>query len=151
MATAEDIGRELEQARFRIDPSKVTELARSLFDDDPVYADPAAARAAGFPDLPVRLPASTRASFRAVGGALGAATALGLDLGRVLHGESSWEYLRPLRVGDELSGATTVADVTTKEGSRGGTMTIVVLETTFADAAGDVVLRKTDTIIERGA
>lgn len=151
MATAEDIGRELEQARFRIDPSKVTELARSLYDPDPVYADPAAARAAGFSDLPVPLTASTLASFSAEGGALGAAMALGLDLGRVLHGESSWEYLRPLKVGDELSGTTTVADVSTKDGSRGGTMTIVVLETAFRDPAGELVLRKTDTIIERGA
>ncbi|WP_354700842.1 hypothetical protein DSM112329_01134 [Paraconexibacter sp. AEG42_29] len=151
MATTDDIGRELERPSFRIDPSKVGELARSLFDEDPVYRDEEAARAAGFAGLPVPLTASTLTSFNAEGGALGAAAALGLDLGRLLHGEASWEYVRPLRVGDALTGTTTVLDVTKKEGSRGGTMTLVVLGTEFRDAGGDVVLRKTDTLIERGA
>ena len=48
MASEEDIGRDLGEARFRVDETKVMELARSLFDDDPVYRDEAAARAAGF-------------------------------------------------------------------------------------------------------
>ena len=58
MADTDDIGRDLGEARFRVDPSKVRELARSLFDDDPVYASEDAARAGGFDGIPVPLTAS---------------------------------------------------------------------------------------------
>lgn len=151
MATEHDVGRELGTARFRLDPSKVMELARALYDDDPVYARQEAASAAGFAAIPIPLTASVLTAHYAEGGAEGPALALGLDLGRLLHGEATWEYLRPLRMGDALSGTTTVVDVTKKEGSRGGTMTLVVLQTEFTDVGGHPVLRRSDTLIERGA
>jgi acyl dehydratase len=151
VAGPEDIGRDLGPASFRVDASKVRELARSLYDDDPVYADEDAARAAGFAGIPVPLTASVLAAHRSEHGAVAAALALGLDLARLLHGESSWEYLRPLRVGDELAGRLVVEDVTRKEGSRGGAMTLVTTLTEFRDRAGEPVLRRRDTMIERGA
>lgn len=151
MADTSDIGRDLGEARFRVDRSKAKELARALFDDDPVYADEEAARAAGFDGIPVPLTASVLAAFEAEGGAVGYALDLGLDLGRLLHGESAWDYLRPLRIGDELSGRVVVKDVAHREGSRGGTMTLVTVETEFRDVDGEPVLRRRDTMIERGA
>ncbi len=149
MATTADIGREMGEAQFLLEQCNIMNLAAALFDDDPVYRDPDAARAAGFGAIPAPLTASTLAAHWATAGAEGTALALGIDLARLLHGESSWEYLRPLHAGDALSGHTKVADVRTREGKRGGAMTLVVLETEYLDAEGEVVLRKRDTLIER--
>src|SRR4051812_27603293 len=131
MATTDDIGRDMGEAHFLVERSKSMELAKALFDDDPVYRDPEAARAAGFDAIPAPLTASTLTNHWATAGAQGAASALGIDIARLLHGETAWEYVRPLYVGDELKGRTKVADVTTREGKRGGTMTLVTLETEF--------------------
>lgn len=149
MATSADIGREIGEARFVLERSNTMNLAAALFDDDLVYRDRDAAQAAGFDAIPAPLTASALAAHWASDGVEGTALALGIDLARLLHGESSWEYLRPLYVGDALSGHTKVADVSTREGKRGGTMTLVVLETEYVDADGEVVLRKRDTLIER--
>ncbi len=151
MASVADIGRDLGEAHFRVDESKVRELATALLDDDPVYTDEGAARAAGFDGIPVPLTASVLVAFSTPGGLIGPALDLGMEVGRLLHGGSEWDYLRPLRVGDELTGRVVVADVTQREGSRGGAMTLVVLETEFRDAAGAPVLRRRETWIERGA
>jgi len=139
------------ETRFLVDRSKTMELAKALFDDDPVYSDPEAARAAGFEAIPAPLTASVLASHWATRTTAETARELGMDLTRILHGEAAWEYVRPLVVGDELCGRTRVVDVKTREGSRGGTMTLVTMETEFVDAAGEVALRKRDTLIERGA
>lgn len=151
MATTADIGRDMGEARFLVDRSKTMEMAKALFDDDPVYHDPDAAADAGFVGIPAPLTASAMTAHWATEGAEGTALALGIDLARLLHGETTWDYLRPLVVGDELSGRMRVADVTTREGKRGGAMTLVVLETEFTDAEGEVALRKRDTLIEREA
>ena len=151
MASVADIGRDLGEAHFRVDESKVRELATSLLDEDPIYSDEDAARAAGFGGIPVPLTASVLTAFGTEGGLIGPPLGLGMEIGRLLHGGSEWEYLRPLRVGDELSGRIVVRDVTQREGSRGGAMTLVTLETEFRDATGAAVLRRRETWIERGA
>jgi acyl dehydratase len=81
-------------------------------------------------------------------GALTGAQALGLDVARLLHGEASWEYLVPVRAGDELAGTARVVDVTTREGRRGGTMTLITIETAFTNQDGAVAVIRRDTLIE---
>lgn len=84
-------------------------------------------------------------------GALSAALALGADLERLLHGEAAWEYVRPIRAGDELTATTRVGEITTREGKRGGTMTLATIETVYVNQRGDRVARRRDTLIETGA
>lgn len=150
MASSDDTGRKLGASRFLVERSKIREFARSLFDDDPSYSDPAAAAEAGFDHLPVPLTMAVAAAHWDEGGAEGKALSLGLDLKRLLHGEVSWEYLGPMRCGDELTGQAVVEDVTTRDGSRGGTMTLVTLLTEYRNQDGELVLRQRDTLIERG-
>lgn len=144
-------GRKLDSVRFPLDRSKLAELARALHDDDPVWHDPPAAAAAGFDGVPALPTAAVLADHWRPDGALAHALAAGMDLPRVLHGEASWEYLAPVRLGDELTATTTVADVTTREGKRGGTMTFVTTETTFANQRGELALRQRYTLIETAA
>ncbi|MEX2195917.1 MAG: MaoC family dehydratase N-terminal domain-containing protein [Thermoleophilaceae bacterium] len=141
------IGKDLGGASFPVERGKVRELVRALGDDDPVYTDLEAARAAGFERIPVP-PTFTVTLTHWLGADMGFG-ALGLDLERVLHGESSWEYLAPVYVGDQLTASRRVSDVTTREGKRGGTMAFITLATEFGNGDGKTVIRQKDLIIER--
>jgi acyl dehydratase len=143
------IGKQLGELSFPIDRSKLAELARSLFDDDPAYHDPEAARAAGFDGIPAPPTATVLIDHWDPDGIPGFVRALGLELERVLHGEVAWDYIAPLRAGDELTARRRVADVSRREGKRGGTMTLVAVETEFTNQRGELVVRRLDTIIER--
>lgn len=151
MAGPADVGRDLGESRFLVDRSKVRELARTLFDDDPSYQSDDAASEAGFDAIPMPLTAAVLASHWAEGGAEARAAALGIDLKRLLHGESAFDYLGRVRCGDELVGRTVVESVSTRDGARGGTMTLVALVVEYRNQDGDLVLRRRDTLIERGA
>jgi acyl dehydratase len=142
------IGTDLDEFPLPVERSKVREFARALFDDDPIYQDADAARRAGFEDVPAPLTfAAASMHFR---DDLPLFERLGLDLKRVLHGESSWEYLAPVHVGDELVAHRRIADITTRPGKRGGEMTLVTFEMNFVNADGDTVLRERDVVIQTG-
>ncbi|MGC4938490.1 FAS1-like dehydratase domain-containing protein [Kribbella sp. DT2] len=74
---------------------------------------------------------------------------LGLELGRVVVGSVSWEYVRPLRAGDSVTGTRTVIADERRTG-RQGTMRVVTLETVYVDATGAVAVRQREVLIERG-
>jgi acyl dehydratase len=144
-------GRKLETVSFELDRSKLAELAHAFHEQDPVWFDPEAARAAGFDTVPAPPTATVVADHMRPGGALAHAEALGMDIARLLHGEAGWEFERPLQLGDRLTASTKVTGLKTREGKRGGTMSFVALETTFTDADGTLVATRTDTLIETGA
>lgn len=150
MIDPELVGQELGSVRFPVERSKVYELARALHDDDAAWHDPAAAAAAGFDGVPLSPTATVLADHWRADGALAPAIALGADLDRLLHGEAAWEFLRPVALGEELHATTRVVDVTTREGKRGGTMTLATIATDFVAPDGEVAIRRTDTLIETG-
>lgn len=141
-------GRGLGTMTFPVDRSKVREFARSLGDPDPLYTDLEAARAAGFTDIPV--PPTFVVSSAHWREEDNMVATLGLDLRRVLHGECGWEYHGPVVVGDELTASRRVSGVNTREGKRGGTMTMVSIETDFTNQRGELVVRQTDVLVETG-
>jgi acyl dehydratase len=74
--------------------------------------------------------------------------ALGLARERVVVGSAEWQYERPIVAGDLLRGTRAVVS---DEHKRGGALRVVTLETTWTDAAGAVVVRQREVLIERGA
>ena len=138
-ATSDDdrftIGADLGSVTMPVERGKIREFARATLDDDPTYDEP------GAPAPP---------TFTATSALWGepASRGLGLARGRVLHGEQEYEYLAPVRAGDVLTGRRSLAEVRTREGSRGGTMTFVVIETTYANQDGVDVVRERSTLIE---
>jgi acyl dehydratase len=143
------VGKETARVTFPVDRSKVAELAKAFGDVDPAWHDPEAARAAGFDGVPTPPTVTVLMDHWREGGVGALVDALGLDLARVLHGEAAWEYLAPVRVGDELTGRAVVSDIATRDGKRGGTMTLIKSTTEFTNQHGNVVARRTDTLIER--
>jgi acyl dehydratase len=139
------IGKPTGAHRVRIERGPVSNFARALKDENPVYHDPAAAKAAGFDDIPAPPTWSFAMQFWGrfaeqqpddpTGGenpmhkVMGQLFAKG---GMVLHGEQEFEYHRPIEVGDVLLGAGRIVDIYEKE-SKGRTMTFIVTETVWRD------------------
>ena len=143
------VGQLVDEFSFGVEAGKVGEFARAIHDPAPRYRDEAAAAAEGFPGVPAPL------TFTVVAGhhrdARAAVARLGLDTARVVVGEVEWTYERPVVVGDRLDGRRVVADVRSREGARGGAMTLVTLETEFRDQHGDVAVRQREVLIETAA
>ncbi|MCP3730982.1 MaoC family dehydratase N-terminal domain-containing protein [Sphingomonas sp. MG17] len=111
-------------------------FAKATGETDPVYFDADAARAAGHPAIPMpptylfslqmSAPAKRGDAFDKVNG-------LGIDMGKVLHGEQGFTYHRPIYAGDRLTITTTTSDIYAK---RGGALEFVVQDTRFENDAG---------------
>ena len=141
-------GTTVDDVLLPIEAGKIREFARATGTEDAVHVDVSAARAAGHPAVvaPLTFPVTTahlRDQARFV-------ERLGLDIARIVMGEVSWEYRRPLHAGDVLHAHRTVESDTERE-SRRGRMRLVGLVTEFTTEDGEVVLVQRETLIERGA
>ena len=156
------IGKPTGHYRIRVERGPVSNFARALKDDNPVYHDETAARAAGFAAIPApptwpfamqfwgrfaeEQPPDPTGGENPMHKIMGELYAKG---GLVLHGEEEFVYHRPIVVGDELLGEGRIADVYQKE-SKGRTMTFVVTETVWRDAeTGDPVVTERFNLIHR--
>lgn len=149
MAGSELIGVVIDEVSFPVEEGKIREFAIAVDDPDPIYRDRAAALAAGHPAVPAP------PTFVVVAGhwrdQAVMVERLGLDVRRVVVGETGWEYLCPIYAGDRLEAARVVESVTERPGRRGGTMTLIAIVAEFRNQRGEVAVRQRDTVIEMGA
>ncbi len=137
-------GKEYQEIPFRVDRDRVTQFARAVGEDDAVFNDVDAARAAGF-DEQVAFP-----TFPTVMQILASAQVvvdpqLGMDYTRVVHGEQEYEWRRPIVVGDELRATPRIADIYAR-----GPNEFLVIEAEIVDGTGDVVCVARSTLLSRG-
>ena len=156
------IGKATGAYRVRVERGPVETFASALKDDNPVYHDAGAAKAAGFADIPAPPTFSFAAQFWGrfaeeqpqdpTGGENPMQTVMGQLFaggGLVLHGEQEFTYHRPIVVGDVLIGEGRVADIYEKD-SKGKTMTFVVTETVWKDEqSGQPVVTERFNLIHR--
>lgn len=102
--------------RYEVGLEKIREFADAIGDPNPVYRDVEAARAAGHPTVIAPPTFVTIVNLRAIH-AIVADPELGLDWSRVVHGEQTFEYHRPVRAGDSLHIVTTIQDVRSRAGN----------------------------------
>ena len=147
MADKSIIGRAGKPFKMPIEWSKVREFARAIKDPSPLYFDPELAKkeCGGIP-VPVTF-LQTSAFWQDADSSRGMA---GFDLRRILHGEQEFELLKPILVGDTLTGVSKVADIIEKEGGRGGKMTMLLMETEYTNQKGEKVAIARSTLIETG-
>jgi acyl dehydratase len=156
------IGKPTGAHRVVVERGPVSNFARALKDENPVYHDPAAARAAGFDDIPApptwsfamqywgrfaeQQPEDPTGGVNPMRQVMGELFAKG---GLVLHGEQEFEYHRPVVVGDVVVGEGRIVDLYEKE-SKGRTMTFVVTETVWRDEkSGEPVVTERFNLIHR--
>ena len=129
---------EVEKGRLRF-------FAKATGQTDPVYADEAAAQAAGFPSLPVpptflfclEMEAPDPAAIRNL---------LGMDYRTLLHGEQGFSYQRMAYAGDTLHFDSHIGTVYDK---KGGALEFIVKETTVTRADGSLVADLKTVIVVR--
>jgi hypothetical protein len=159
------IGKKTGSSRLAVERGPVSNFAKALKDDSPVYHNVRVAVDAGFESIPApptfgfamahwgtfpenQPPPDPEADSGAVMKVIGGLMAQG---GLVLHGEQEFEYHRPTVVGDVLVSEGRITDVYEKE-SKGKTMTFLVSETRYTDErTGEAVLTSRMNLIHRSA
>ena len=141
-------GRLVDEVTLPVESGKVREFARATGASDPIHLDADAAAAAGFAAILAPLTFSVSTAHLRDQGAF--VLSLGLEIERIVVGSVSWEYRRPLLVGDELRAVRRVEGDVSRIG-RSGPMRFVTLVTEFTDAVGEVVLVQREVLIEREA
>ena len=139
------IGHELPPFQVDVEKGRLRFFAKATGQDDPVYTDEDAARAAGHPGLPVpptfffclEMESPNPAAVREL---------LGIDYRRLLHGEQGFTYHRMAYAGDTLHFDTTVSDVYDK---KGGALHLVVNTTRVTNQDGEHVADMRSTLVER--
>ena len=154
------VGKSTGAVTTHVERGSVSRFAHAVTDDNPVYKDLGAAREAGF-DAPPAPPTWTFAA--AYLGAypeeqpegdqssplmsiMGALMKTG---GMILHGEQEFRYHQPVQCGDVLHSEGKITDIYAKE-SKGRTMTFIVMETVYKNAAGEPVVTEVFNLIHRG-
>jgi hypothetical protein len=85
------------------------------------------------------------------GGFFGIVKELGVDIGRLLHGEEEYEYFGVLCAGDVIIGQMKVIKMFDKEkkDKPGKFMSFTVLETEMKNQRGELVVKVRTTLVER--
>ncbi|KQS03734.1 hypothetical protein ASG11_05320 [Sphingomonas sp. Leaf357] len=112
-------------------------FAKATGETDPVYFDEAAALAAGHPGLPMPptyLFSLALSAPSSRGDVFDIENGIGVELAKVLHGEQSFTYHKPIHAGDRLTLTTTTSDIYTK---KGGTLEFIVQDTEAVNDAGE--------------
>ncbi len=116
MVNREMIGKPLPGFTFEIERGKIREFAKAIGDDNPIYQDVEAARAAGYRDLPIPPTFPTTFARWGILDKNAPKVDLGIPLARVLHGEEEYTFLAPICAGDVVTGTGIMTDVQEKSG-----------------------------------
>jgi acyl dehydratase len=149
MGGADLVGTVIDRVSFPVEEGKIREFAVAVGDPNPVYRDRELALAAGHRAIPAPLSFVVTAGHWRDQSAMVAT--LGVDITRVVVGETGWEFHRPIYAGDRLSAARVVESVTERPGRRGGMMTLIVIVAEFVNQHDEITVVQRDTVIEMGA
>src|SRR3989442_3496101 len=101
------IGHELPASVLPIERSRLQFFAKAIGETDPIYTDQAAARDAGYPDLPAP-PTFLFAAELDSGASDRLLTDLQIPIAKLLHGEQSFSYHPPACAGHTVNLRSTV-------------------------------------------
>mgnify|MGYP006193905859 CR=1 FL=1 len=111
------IGHQLQPSVLTVDRTRLRFFAKAIGETNPVYLDPAAAKAAGYADVPA--PPTFLFAAELDSGANDQLLAeLGIPLSKLLHGEQSFRYLQPVVAGDTVTVQSTITDIYDKKGGK---------------------------------
>ena len=130
---------------YEVSRVKIAEFATAIGDSSPLCRDPAAAQAAGHPD--VIAPPTFAVVISSVGLAkLMADPGLGVNYAMIVHGEQSFTHHRPLHAGDVVVSQSTVESI-----KQIRSMTTLATVTEIRTVDGERVCTARSTAVERGA
>ena len=119
------IGHSFAPFTIEVQRNKIAELTTAIGDDNPVYHNQEAARAAGFQDVPISPTTPTMFRFWGASQSSNDMASLGIDVRRILHGEEEYQYLAPIYPNDVLTGSSTVIDCKSRLGKDGSSFDLM--------------------------
>ena len=144
------IGKESSPTVAEVERGGIRMFARAVGHTDPIYFDVAAAKAAGYRDIPAPPGYLGTPIFDPQKGARTANEFGGpkpkRELKRVLNGGTDYEYFDDICAGDTITSTTHTASYEEREGSIGH-MLIVTTKTVYKNQAGKKVAEMTGTSI----
>lgn len=129
------IGYQLPPSELLIERGRLQFFARSIGETDPMYTDLAAARAAGYPDLPAP-PTFVFAAELESGAVTSLLETLELPIQKILHGEQGFTYLKPVCAGERVTVRSKIADIYEK---KGGALEFVLKSSEVRNSSGELV------------
>ena len=136
------IGHVLPPSVLPIERSRLQFFAKAIGETDPVYTDAAAARKAGYPDLPAP-PTFLFAAELDSGAAFQLIDLLQIPIAKLLHGEQSFTYHAAACVGDTVTVHASISDIYDK---KGGALEFVV-KTSRAVNQRDALVAEMRTVL----
>lgn len=119
------IGHEFAPSTAEVEKGRLRFFAKATGNTDPIYSDEEAARKAGYRALPAP-PTFLFCLEMDRDNPMDSIELLGVDLGRILHGEQSFTYYAPVCAGDRITFRSRISDIYDK---KGGALEFVVMET----------------------
>ncbi|MGH4008064.1 MAG: FAS1-like dehydratase domain-containing protein [Pseudonocardiaceae bacterium] len=130
---------------YQVAREKIREFAEAIGDDDAIYRDTRAARAAGHADVIAPPTFAIILSLRAQQ-ALVCDPELALDYSRAVHGDQSFTHHRPIRAGDELATTLHIDSVRAMGGND-----LLTVRCEITDGAGAPVTTARSLLVFRGS
>ena len=139
------IGHEFAPRFADVEKGQLKFFAKATGESNPIYFDEEAARAAGHPNLPA--PPTFLFSLELLApdprGSLGL---LGVDIGKILHGEQRFTHYKQIYAGDRIKLSTRIGDIYAK---KGGALEFIVQDTTAENQHGETVCVGQTVIVVR--
>ena len=139
------IGHKFPPLKTKVEAGQLGFFAKAVSEKNPIYKDPSAAKEAGYTALPApptfgfSLNLATPNPFQYM-------QDMGVPLGRVLHGEQTFQYVKPIVAGDEITLQRTIKDILVK---KGGKMELILEEITLTNQQQEIVGKMKSTIVVR--
>lgn len=130
---------------YAVGAEKIREFADAVGETAPIHHDRAAAMAAGFDDI-VAPPTFSFAVMNRAQEAVLFDPELGLDYSRVVHGDQSFSYHRPIVAGDELTCVMEIEQIRNVAGND-----MITLRADITDARDEVVVVGRAMLVSRAA
>lgn len=129
------IGHELPPSVLHVDRTRLQFFAKAINETSPAYTDVGAARGAGYPDLPAP-PTFLFAAEMDSGSTERLLEDMQIPLAKLLHGEQSFKYYKPVCAGDTVTVRSTISDVYDK---KNGALEFIVKNSTAVNQDGERV------------
>lgn len=129
---------------YLVGREKIREFARAIGDVNPAYHEVAAAQGLGYADV-VAPPTFAFTFVFASTEVVVMDPDLGLDYTKVVHGEESFSYSRPIVAGDELVVINTIENIRAAAGND-----MITVKSTVRTTSGEPVVVTSMVIVARG-
>ncbi len=137
-------GKEYQEVSFTVERDRVVQFADAIGDDNAMFRDGEASKAAGYGEQ-LAPPTFVTVMQILTSGQVVLDQELGLNYALVVHAEQEYEWHRPVQVGDVLSAVPRIADIYAK-----GPNEFLVIEADIKDASGESVVIARTTLLSRG-